>query len=439
MDFYNREKELEVLGLLYKEAQDSSKMVVITGKRRVGKTLLSYKFIKDKPHLYLFVSKKSEPLLCQEYVKQIRDIFGVPVVGEIKEFKDIFLLLLEIGKAKPFVLVIDEFQEFIHINSSVFSDIQNLWDQNKAKSTVLLMFMGSVYSIMHKIFQDSTEPLFGRADRTLCLKPFSSNVISKILKDNKKNDLETLFNYYMLTGGSPKYIDILTTNSKFTFEEIIDFMISEFSPFLNEGKNLLIEELGKEYTVYFSVLELISRGKTSRSEIESVLQKDIGGYLDRMETSYALIKKVKPINAKPGAKLLKYQICDHFLKFWFRFIYRNRTAVETGNYEYIKASVYRNIVSYSGKLLEEFFHGLFALSNNYNIIGQYWEKGHKNEIDLVAINEREKIIVLAEIKRNKLKINQQQLMMKAHRLLSEYPDFQPQFLSLSLEDAKDYL
>lgn len=99
---------------------------------------------------------------------------------------------------------------------------------------------------------------------------------------------------------------------------------------------MLIEEFGKEYGMYFSILELISVGKTRRNEIESILQKNVGGYLERLEKDYAVSKKFKPINAKPESKLQKYHIKDLFLKFWFRFIYCNRTAVETGNFTYIK-------------------------------------------------------------------------------------------------------
>ena len=108
----------------------------------------------------------------------------------------------------------------------------------------------------------------------------------------------------------PKYIDLLVVNSALSFDKIIDFIIDTNSPFINEGKNLLIEEFGKEYGTYFSILELISNGKTGRSEIESILEHNIGGYLDRLENNYALIKKYKPINARPNSRLQKYRIID---------------------------------------------------------------------------------------------------------------------------------
>jgi len=439
MKFYNRENELNSLETVANQTSEAARMVVITGRRRIGKTLLSLEFIKDKPHLYLFVSKKSEPLLCREFIRQIRDTLPIPIVGEITQFKDVFLLLLEYSIHQPLTLVIDEFQEFLSINPSIFSDLQNLWDQYRSKSQLMVLFLGSVYSMMNKIFQDAKEPLFGRADRILNLKPFSVSTIYEILHDYNHADLPTLFNYYVLTGGLPKYIDILTTHSLFSFDEIIDFVVSENSPFLAEGKHLLIEEFGKEYTIYFSVLELIASGKTSRSEIESILEQNIGGYLERLEKDYGVIRKIRPINAKPGTKLVKYQIRDHFLKFWFRFIYRHRTAVETGNFKYIKDAIQRNYATYSGPLLEQLFHDLFSASQKYNLIGHFWKRDNTHEIDLVAVNDAEKKLVIAEIKRNKNKISLKQLREKAEPLLKDYQGYHVDYLALSLDDAKDML
>ena len=103
-----------------------------------------------------------------------------------------------------------------------------------------------------------------------------------------------------------------------------------------EGRNLLVEEFGREYGTYFSILELIAVGKTARSEIESVLEIHSGAYLAKLEDEYALIAKHRPINAKPGGRLQKYYLRDNFLSFWFRFIYRNLSAIETGNFGYVR-------------------------------------------------------------------------------------------------------
>lgn len=439
MKFYNREKELQKLQTLYKQSNENGRMTVLTGRRRVGKTSLALELAKNHKFVYLFVSKKSEPLLCLEYLEEIKKIFTIPVVGEIHNFKDIFALLLEISREEHFTLIIDEFQEFYYLNPSVYSDVQHLWDLNKDTCKLNLMFIGSVYSLMHKIFENSREPLFQRADRVLYIKPFKIKTIHDILNDYKHLDVKTLFDLYLFTGGVPRYIDILVKNSAFTYEKILDFILEEDSPFIDEGKNLLIEEFGKEYGTYFSILELISVGKTARAEIESILGCQVGGYLDRLENDYAIIAKHKPLDAKPNSRLQKYRIIDNFLNFWFRFIYRNRSAVETGNFDYVKQIINRDYAVYSGRVLELFFQQLFADTGQFNRVGNYWEKGNENEIDLVAINDMKKEIIIAEVKANKSKIRLEGLKHKAKNLLAAYPEYNAQWLALGLEDTKNYI
>ncbi len=443
MKFYNRESELAELNKLLGQAKRSARMTVLTGRRRVGKTLLSLELVahaKEQKYIYFFVAKKSEALLCEEYLQEIKQLFpDHPVAGEIRLFKDIFHLLLQIAQKEHFTLIVDEFQEFYNINPAVYSEIQKLWDLNKDRCRLNVIFIGSVYSLMHKIFQNSKESLFNRTDRILSIKPFSVKTMSGILHDYKINDSKTLFNYFVFTGGLPKYIDLLVENKAFSLNAILEFMIESNSPFINEGRNLLIEEFGKEYGTYFSILELISTGKTARTEIESILESNVGGYLDRLERDYAIITKYKPINAKPNSRSQKYSIVDNFLNFWFHFIYRNRSAIETGNFEYVKEVIKRDYSTYCGKLLEYFYHDLFAESNKYNLIGCYWENGNVNEIDLVAMNDMKKEVLVAEIKLNKRKINLNELKEKAKRLVADYPKYKFQWLSLSLDDIEKFL
>lgn len=439
MKFYARNTELQLLEEQYFHSEDSSIMTVITGRRRIGKTYLARKHAEDKKHLYLFVSKKPEILLCKEFIETIQNTFEYPILGEITDFKTVFKLLMELSIKEQIVIIIDEFQEFYNINKSVYSDIQNLWDEYKDKTKVHLIFIGSIYSLMHKIFQNSKEPLFGRADRIIYLKPFPPSALKEILLDYKAYTKENLFYIFMITGGVPKYIDTLTKNKSFTKEKIIDLYLQENSPFINEGKTILIEEFGKEYGTYFAILEMLSEGRTSRSEIESILERNIGGYIEKLETDYDLIQKRKPIGAKSTGKVQKYYIKDNFLSFWFRFLYRNRTAIESNNYPYIKKIINKNIQNYSGPILEKLYHELFIESAEFNIIGNYWERGNKNEIDIVAINDLEKRIVIAEVKMNLEKAKINVLQEKSLKLIQKYNDYEIEYKLLGMQNLDDYL
>lgn len=439
MKFYARDKELQFLEKQHTTLDSSSKMTVLTGRRRIGKTSLATKFTNNKKSLYLFISKKSEKLLCKEFVATIQYILDYPIIGEISNFKDIFRLLLEIAKKEEIVLIIDEFQEFYNINPSVYSDLQNLWDSYKFESKMQVIFIGSIYSLMHNIFQNSKEPLFGRADRVLYLKAFSPKTIKQILIDNNSYTPENVFIIFLITGGIPRYIEILVNDKILTEELIIDYYISEDSPFIDEGKAILIEEFGKEYGTYFSILELMSEGRTSRSEIESILEKNIGGYLEKLEIDYDLINKNKPVGSKPTGKIQKYYIKDNFLKFWFRFIQSNRTAVENNNFEYIKKYYDKYIQVYKGPLLEKMYQEIFKEQTEFNIIGNYWERGNLNEIDIIAVNDLDKKIVIGEIKMNLSKAKMNDLKNKSMKLLKKYKDYEVQYILLGMQNLKKYL
>jgi len=433
MKFYNREKELEKLKNIEKSSLLSSKMTVIVGRRRIGKTKLIQEAYKK--NIYLFVSKKNEVLLCEEFIVIIQDALDIKIFGQIVKFKELFEYLMDLAKTKHFTLVIDEFQEFLQINDSIYSDMQNIWDKYKDDSKMNLVLSGSIYSLMKKIFEDKKEPLFGRANNKIHLKSFTVITLKEILKDNYPEFTnEDLLSFYILTGGVAKYVEILVDNFAFTLEKQLDLIFDEHSLFLEEGKNLLIEEFGKEYTTYFSILSLIASSKTARVEIESILEKNVGGYLDRLENEYTIIKKVKPIFAKEGSRTLRYEIIDNFFNFWFRFIYKYKSAIEIENYNYVKDIVNRDYTTYSGKFLEKFFLEKLKLSNQYSNIGTYWEKGNENEIDIVAVNDNKKTMLIAEVKRRSKKIDINKLKSKSEKLVSKHKNYNISYLGYAIED-----
>lgn len=435
MKFYNREVELQNLKAIEKSSHQSSKMTIVVGRRRIGKTTLIKKAYEKR--VYLFISKKNEALLCEEFILIIQESLGVKIFGQIQTFRELFEYLMELAKTLSFTLVIDEFQEFLQINSTIYSDMQNIWDSYKDTTKMNLVLSGSIYSLMKKIFEDKKEPLFGRANNKIHLKPFSVVTLQEIIKEHiPEYSADDLLSFYMLTGGVAKYVEIFVDNRAFTLEQQLSLIFTNYSLFLEEGKNLLIEEFGKEYSTYFSILSLIASSKTSRSEMESILEKNIGGYLDRLENEYTIIKKVKPIFAKEGSRTVKYEIIDNFFNFWFRFIYKYRSTLEIENYEYVKNIVLRDYATYSGKFLEKYFVEQLKLSYAYSDIGSYWERGNQNEIDIVAVNEEQKTILIAEVKRNPKKIDLKVLEEKASKLIAKYKTYNFAFRGFSLEDVK---
>lgn len=122
------------------------------------------------------------------------------------------------------------------------------------------------------------------------------------------------------------------------------------------------------------------------------------------------------------------------MRFWFRFIDKHKSAIELESYEYVRQIVERDYATYSGHVLERYFHELFRLSGAYSSLGNYWERGHQNELDLVAINELEKSVVIAEIKRQAHRIKLSTLEQKAQKLLTQLKGYKVSYQALSLDD-----
>ena len=435
MKFYNRDKEISLLQRIAQKSLQTAQMTFITGRRRIGKTSLLIKAMESYPCVYFFVAKKNEALLCAEFIEELKLKLDVELFGTFKTFNDVFGYLMELSKTVHFTLIIDEFQEFNSVNPAIYSEMQHCWDSKKNLSKINLILCGSIYSMMKRIFEQSKEPLFGRATQRIQLKEFNIETIRQVLADNNPTyTSEDLLAFYMITGGVAKYVELLVDANAFTPGTILDEVFSDNSLFLDEGKNVLIDEFGKDYGNYFSILSLIASSKTSRVEMESILELQIGGFLDRLEVDFGIISRVKPIFSKPNSRSIKYQINDNFLNFWFRFIYKYRGAIEIGNFNFVKEIVRRDYQTYSGRLLEKYFINKMIGEGNFSTIGTYWEKGNQNEIDIVAINEIEKSMLIAEVKRKSENINLNGLRQKADSLSKQFKEFRIEYIGLSMEN-----
>lgn len=425
MRFYNRENEIaELKRICNLSFTHNSRMTVLTGRRRIGKTSLIKKAFEgsNEPMLYFFTGRKAEAALVDDFVREIHDKLHGYVPEGLKSVTGVLRHLFELAKTIKFTLVIDEFQEFMTVNPSVFSDLQNLWDSYRSDTKVNLVLSGSVMSMMRRIFTDAHEPLFGRADNIINLRPFKIGVMKKILKDyNPEYTHEDLLALYSITGGIPKYIELFCDNGHVTAEAMLGFTVSYMSPFIDEGRNLLITEFGRDYGTYFSILLVIAQGHTSQAEITAALGgMAIGGHLERLENTYNILSKYRPVMSKPGSKnTVRFRISDNFLQFWFRFIERNRSLIEFDNYDDLSAIVRRDYPIYSGLTLEKYFRQKLTEEGGFREMGSWWEaKAGKEayEIDIVGIRTDGKSALIAEVKRNARNYDNKAFMAKVEHI-----------------------
>lgn len=440
MKFYNREREINKL-LEARELSyvDHSRLTVVTGRRRIGKTSLITRAMADEPFVYFFVGRKNEASLCAGYCKEIEAKLTVDV-PPMTTFRDVFVFLMQQGQTRRFTLVIDEFQEFFNVNRSVYSDIQDYWDRYRLNTHVNFIVSGSVYSLMVKIFQHYHEPLFGRADILLKLQPFALPVLKQILSDyypGYTND--DLLALYSVTGGIPKYVELLVDSKALSVKKIIHHVCDPDSPFKDEGRHLLVDEFGKQHGTYFSILDAISGGLNTQAEIAAALgEKSIGGQLKKLEETYELLRRVRPVLSKQGSQKVRYEISDLFLRFWFRYFEGNRTLVEMNQFGVLEKIMTDDYTTYSGKTLEQYFKQQFMESHEYRDIGSYWEakRGKAQcEIDIVALRLEKNRAVAVEVKRQRKEFRPGAFAEKVRHLQDKVlPKYEIEQLCLTLDD-----
>jgi len=425
--FYNRQQELSQLEDIRRQAcEDCSRFVVLTGRRRVGKTSLVYRFMQntqdETPGVYFFVGRKTETALVRTFCDEVRDKLGEFVPDGISTFRSLFQLLMEIGKRKSFMVFVDEFQEFDNVNPGVFSDIQELWDRYKKETHVCLIVSGSIFRLMEKIFKDEGQPLFGRDDCTIKLRPFTTDTMREILADYKADYTnEDLLALWTITGGVARYIELLMNNRCTNMKKMIHFVCSSGdSFFVDEGKKILIQEFGKQYGTYFSILDQIAHGDVTQSEIEASLgMNSLGGQLKILEEKYGIIHKKRPIGAKLGSQTVRYEIQDNFFRFWFRYIHRYSSLIELQNMPALEKIMTDDYPTFSGIALERWFRQKMIESCRYRQIGGWWQSGGINskgnrdefEIDIVAETLDGEIEAI-EVKRNAARYDPNRLKEK---------------------------
>lgn len=414
--FYNRKDEVQALLDIHQESKNQARFTYITGQRRIGKTkliehvFLNTKFQKNNQVLYFFVERKSIDALLLEFTDLLKNTFDL--TPEFKNFSSFFKYLFEQASHQNLTIIFDEFQNFDYVDSSIFSTLQKLWDQYKYQSYLNLITIGSIYSSMEKIFASKHEPLFGRPTDKLSLKTFSISTLQEILKDSKVDSFDQLLNHFALFNGIPKYWDILEYKKLLNQKPakiLLDLFLSSRSLLKNEGKELLVEEFGPDYHTYFSIIEAIATlTKVSTNKIASrvgIESHHVSTYLASLNKKFNLITKQQSL-INPSNKKGRYVLSNRFLQTWFRYIFANKSLVESENKQEVVSKFNQNFQSYKGLAFEELTIQILKLAYQkfpYESWGKYWDK--QREIDVVGINKSTKTIMIGECKLSATMVN----------------------------------
>lgn len=398
--FVNRTAELKTLEKEY--AKKEASLVIVYGRRRVGKTTLLSEFAKNKKVLYFLATQEPEIINQNIFKEKAADFTQNELLRDVvvDSWDTVFKAIVSSKNNDRIVIIIDEFQYLGKTNPAFPSVFQRVWDEILKDSNVMAILCGSLISMMVSQTLSYNSPLYGRRTAQIRLKQIPFRYYHEFFKQlSLKEQIER----YSVTGGVPKYIE--SFSDKEDIYEGIEENILERSGYLYEEPYFLLQQEVSEIGSYFSILRAMAFGNSKLSDISSAVgakSTDLTRILKTL-TDLDLVEREVPVTETNPDKSKKglYHIKDNYIRFWFKFIYPNQSDIERGNTEYVMERIKNSFVrSHVSFIYEDICRELLAEEKgfpcHFQKIGRYWDKNI--EIDIVALNEEEKVILFGECK-----------------------------------------
>jgi AAA+ ATPase superfamily predicted ATPase len=398
--FVNRQQELHFLDEHYKTK--AAELIVIYGRRRVGKTEFTLQFSKNKPHIYFLADQRPETQLIQELKQQMSLYLQNESFAKlaVKDWIELFEEFIKWNKNTHTIIIIDEFPALIEANRAVPSIFQKIWDQNLKNTSIMLILLGSSISIMETEVLNYKSPLYGRRTAQWKLEPLKIQHLKPFFP---QYDFETLIQVYACLGGIPAYLQKFDPEKSF-WENVQQEILSK-GEFLYEEADFLLREELREPRNYSIILKAIAQEAQTYGEIlnkTSIDKSMLSKYASILE-DLGFIKRTYPIGITPKPRKSQYVISDNYLNFWFKYVFSNKTELEAGNSRNVLNKIKQDFNIYLGHAFEQIATELLTekkinqtLPFTFTAIGKWWFKNV--EIDLIALDEEKHAATFIEAK-----------------------------------------
>ncbi|MFW5705175.1 MAG: ATP-binding protein [Nanoarchaeota archaeon] len=405
MDFYDREEEQKILNEKL-NSKNSYDLIVISGRRRIGKTEL-IKHLKYKG-IYFYVTKETKFNLLKDLTTQVREYFNDKFIT-FEDFNSFFEYLIEKAKFQNLTIIFDEFQNFESVDKAFFSIMQKYIDRINSEDIPLkIIAMGSYIRLIKDIFNSSSAALYGRKTAQTVLKPLRFRYIKQLLeKEFNITDDEEIINFYGVFGGIPKYYKLFEGNRFKNLTQVLDLtLFRSVSMLESEIKEVFYEQVIEIKKEYLSIIKAIALGFNTNKKISdytNIEKTSIPTYINDLMDIYEIVGRKIPITedylkSKKGV----YYIKDSFLHFWFFFIEKNRSSFELEQFDYIKDQISKHLNDFLGRnVFENVAREYVQKYNKDYVVGSWWIG--ETEIDDVGINDTNKVI-LGECKYSNKKV-----------------------------------
>ncbi|MBS7648766.1 MAG: ATP-binding protein [Candidatus Bathyarchaeia archaeon] len=391
VQFINRRDEMQALKSLL--ARGKAAIVLLYGRRRIGKTRLIQEFMKDKRGLYFYVPNAEEKTILAEFSRTVEGEFFKGF--RFSDFASFLEYLAEKCKSNN-IIAVDEFQRLTNINGAI-SMLQKYWDERLSKGRCLLILSGSSIGAIRRVALSGDAPLYGRRTLTLKIEPLKYLDLFEWFRNYSPEELVSI---YACFGGTPAYLEHVDENLSVE-ENIIEKILSKRSPLHDEPEMLLMEEIRTPQR-YMDMLSAIAQGKNTISEIADTVglnRENATTYLKTLEI-LDLIERVTPAT-DPEAKRGLYRIRDPFFSFWFGFVRPNKRQLELGLERNVWQNIKEEFNAYLGRIFEDICAEILSEMAKKNLlplqvskIGKWWWR--ETEIDLVGLGGGKALAVEAK-------------------------------------------
>ena len=401
--FVDREQEMATLQSEY--GRDGSGLVVLYGRRRVGKTTLISEFIRDKKALFFLASEESESQNRLAFQQKAADFLNSNLLKnvEVKSWDVLFRAIMDTHFDSKPVIVLDEFQYLGRSNPAFPSVFQRIWEEILKDRQVMVILCGSLISMMQSQTLAYDSPLYGRRTAQIRLKQIPFAYYHEFFPEKSRKELIEM---YAVTGGVPKYIELFS-QSKDIYSAIETCVLNR-SGYLYDEPHFLLQQEVSEVGSYFSIIKAIAAGNTKLSAIAGVLEVKSTSLTKYLKTLIDLdiLEREVPVTEDSPEKSKKglYKIKDNYLRFWFAFVYPNMSFIESGHgrivMDKIRKGLVRNHIAFvyedvcAERMWEMNAQSVWPFY--FSKLGRYWDS--KEEIDIVAIDPDGKNLILGECK-----------------------------------------
>lgn len=403
--FIGRAQELKFLNDAYNS--NHAEMIVLYGRRRVGKTELITKFCDKKPNIFYSAKECIDGVQLQAFSNAI--ISYAPeqfkFLDTFKNWEQAFSAMTEIESEKKLIIVIDEFPYMVKNNKSIPSILQNLWDHALKNKNIMIILSGSSMSFIEDEILGYKNPLYGRTTGIYKLEPLPYTDAIKFFPNYSDEDKIVA---YSILGGIPHYLQQFDMEKSIE-ENIKNTILRRGSILYNEVEFLLHEEL-REPSTYNTVIEAVALGNTEYNAILTktlIEQRTLSVYIKNL-TNLGILKKETPALSKAKGTVGRnkgiYVLTDNFFRFWYAFCYSNISLLEKGSVDLVwKMFIKDNLHNFASKAFENIAIEYLYIANErgklpvvFTEFGRWWGKVTKQDENGKKLTTSEEIDVLGK-------------------------------------------